>query len=154
MKKVRFESGRSMVEMIGVLAVMGLITAAAFVFIQSNMASSKRSRASDEVGAIVTAVREQNSGEQKNLGYYVGWSAKDDSNGTTYLRRLRISTKNPWGGDYSVRGSDNKNFFVVIKGLASGDCDALKTKAWSGAVVTPTCETQNGKKNLLIKYSF
>ena len=53
----KHESGRSMIEMVGVLAVMGLITAAAFVLITSAMRSQKLSRADDDISALVAGVR-------------------------------------------------------------------------------------------------
>ena len=59
MKKIlkNCESGRSMVEIVGVLGVMGLISVAAFVLIRSGMASQKRSRAADEVATLVASAR-------------------------------------------------------------------------------------------------
>jgi len=53
----KHESGRSMIEMVGVLAVMGLITAAAFVLITSAMRSQKLSRADDDISALAAGVR-------------------------------------------------------------------------------------------------
>lgn len=57
MKNKKQESGRSMIEMVGVLAVMGLITAAAFVLITSAMRSQKLSRADDDIAALAAGVR-------------------------------------------------------------------------------------------------
>ena len=51
------ESGRSLVEMVGVLALMGLISVAAFVLIQAGSGSQKRSRATDEIDIIASNVR-------------------------------------------------------------------------------------------------
>ena len=48
------ESGRSMIEMVGVLAVMGLISAGAFVLLRSGMSSQKRNRIQDEIGNIAS----------------------------------------------------------------------------------------------------
>ena len=58
-KKVakKHESGRSMIEMVGVLAIMGLITAAAFVLITSALRSQRLVRIDDDVSAIAAGVR-------------------------------------------------------------------------------------------------
>lgn len=53
----KHETGRSMIEMVGVLAIMGLVTAAAFVLITSAMRSQKISRADDDISALVAGVR-------------------------------------------------------------------------------------------------
>ena len=65
----KHESGRSMFEMVGVLAVMGLITAAAFVLITSAMRSQKLSRADDDIAALAAGVRLLYNNSADNGGY-------------------------------------------------------------------------------------
>ena len=51
------ESGRSMIEMLGVLAIMGVITVGAIEMIQLAMNTQKRNTVNEEVLQIVTQVR-------------------------------------------------------------------------------------------------
>ena len=130
------ESGRSMVEMVGVLAVMGLITAGAFVLMRSGMASQKRNRAQDEIANIVSTIRTLSAGgdDFSNLAT----DGASDAAGTALLNNLRVSTATPFGGTsaYTVRYAAGTpgQFAVKITNLARQDCNALKVSAWSDAV--------------------
>ena len=55
---MRQESGRSMIEMMGVLAIMGVITVGAIAAISSAMNMQKRNEVNDEVLQMVTQVRQ------------------------------------------------------------------------------------------------
>ena len=148
----KIESGRSMVEMVGVLAVMGLITAGAFVLMRSGMATQKRNRAQDEVANIVSTIRTLSAGSDTFANLATD-GASDDA-GKTLLGNLRISTTTPFGGTsyYTIRyasGTPNR-FTVKLMGLEASDCNALKASAWSDAVAgTAACDTNN---NFSIQY--
>lgn len=145
MKQTRkHESGRSMVEMVGVLAVMGLITAGAFVLMRSGMASQKRNRSQDEVANIVSTIRTLSAGSDtfSNLAT----DGASDAAGKTLLGNLRISTATPFGEDsyYTIRyaSATPNRFTVKIKKLEATDCKALKASAWADAVAnSATCLT-------------
>lgn len=64
MKKmqIKYESGRSMIEIIGVLAVTGLLTAGGFLLVNNGMASQKRSRAIDEINILAATARSLSAG--------------------------------------------------------------------------------------------
>jgi len=143
------DSGRSMVEMIGVLAVMGLITAGAFVLITGGMASQKRNRTSDDFANIAANIR----------GLFV--EADDFSSlptsttqGTALLNALQISSKTPFGGNttYSVvKGTEEHGsgdysnikpddyFIIKMSGLSEDDCWALVSRSW-GQAFDESCE--------------
>ena len=55
--RIKQESGRSMIEMLGVLAIMGVITVGAIEMIQLAMNTQKRNTVNEEVLQIVTQVR-------------------------------------------------------------------------------------------------
>lgn len=120
---MRQESGRSMIEMIGVLAIMGIITAGAFALISTALHTQKRSRVTDDVTTIVSGVRNL-------LGEYDDFSNIDNS---TIFGAIAVSNKNPYGGTYelSVNPSNARQFVVKINGLSKSDCEGLITKAWS-----------------------
>ena len=132
----KHESGRSMIEMVGVLAVMGLITAGAFVLISSAMSSQRISRVDDDVSALVQGVR-------------LLYNSNNNFNGLTddALKVLAFSdVKNPFGGVYHVITSDastatqsEARFKIVITGLGEANATALAARKWSGAAETATC---------------
>jgi hypothetical protein len=123
---MRQESGRSMIEMIGVLAIMMALTATAIATYNYAMNMQKRSTVYENVSNIVTGVRELLKG-------YDDFSNIDNS---TIFAAMSMSNKNPYGGTYelSVNPSNMQQFIVRIDGLSKADCEALKTKAWTDSV--------------------
>ncbi len=123
---MRQESGRSMIEMIGVLAIMAIITAGAFALISTAFHTQKRGRVTDDVANIVSGVRSL-------LGEYDDFSNIDNS---TIFGAIAVSNKNPYGGTYelAVDTSNKRRFVVSINGLSKSDCDALITKAWTDSI--------------------
>jgi type II secretory pathway pseudopilin PulG len=132
-----------MIEMVGVLAVMGLITAGAFVLIQSGMKSQKRNRAVTEVANIVAIIRDTYA-EAPNLSMLGDWSR-----GVDLLHNLGVMTTTPFGTNttYSVVSSNHEgyndvqaDFAVQMRGLEEEDCMALSERTWSQAV-DASCES-------------
>lgn len=123
---MRYESGRSMIEMLGVLAIMGVITVAAITMISTAMRTQKRNTVNDEVVQIVTGVRQL-------LGEYDDFS---HINNATIFGAIGMSPKNPYGGAYelSVDQTNSRQFILSITGLNESDCQYLVTKAWSDSV--------------------
>jgi len=123
---MRQESGRSMIEMIGVLAIMAIITAGAFALISTAFNTQKRGRVTDDVANIVSGVRSL-------LGEYDDFSNIDNS---TIFGAIGVSNKNPYGGTYelAVNPSNSRQFIISIKGLSKAECDGLVTKAWNDSV--------------------
>ena len=98
------QSGRSMIEMVGVLAVMGLITAAAFVLINSALSSQRLSRVDDDVSGIVNGVRLLYNAAPDFTGID-GGSVYDQGKATMVLLGFGGDTdakryQNPYGGYY------------------------------------------------------
>ena len=123
---MRQESGRSMIEMVGVLAIMGMLTATAFALISLGINRQKQARVTDDVVTIVSGVRSL-------LGDYDDFSNIDNS---TIFAAMSVSDKNPYGGNYelAVNSLNKRQFIVKITGLSKGDCEALVTKAWTDSV--------------------
>ncbi len=123
---MRQESGRSMIEMIGVLAIMAIITAGAFALISTAFHTQKRARVTDDVANIVSGVRSL-------LGEYDDFSNIDNS---TIFGAIAVSNKNPYGGTYelAVDASNSRRFVVSINGLSKSDCESLKIKAWTDSI--------------------
>ena len=113
------ESGRSMIEMLGVLAIMGVLTVGA-------------------VGMISTAMRTQKLTEVNDDDF-------STMNGQTIFGAIGISRQNPYGGNYelAVNPSDPRQFVVTINGLGQSECESLVAKAWSDSV---GYQLSNGKQ--------
>ena len=152
---MRQESGRSMIEMLGVLAIMGVITVSAIGMISTAMRTQKRAAVNEEVVQMVTQVRAL-------LGEYDDYS---NINNATIFGAIGMSNKNPYGGTYelSVDPSNSRQFIVSITGLGQSDCEYLVTKAWSDSVgyqasghrqggATGTCTAPDGKNTVSITY--
>lgn len=120
------ESGRSMVEMLGVLAIMGIITVGAVSMISRAMRTQKLSTVTDDIVSIVTGVRGL-------LGEYDDFSKL---NSETVFSAINQSQTNPYGGKYelSVDVNNPRQFVVSITGLNKSDCENLLTKAWTDSV--------------------
>ena len=125
-QKLKQESGRSMIEMIGVLAIMMALTATAIATYNYAMNMQKRSAVSENVSNIVTGVRELLKG-------YDDFSNIDNS---TIFAAMSMSDKNPYGGNYEllVDPANTRQFIVRINGLSKSDCEALLTRAWTESV--------------------
>ncbi len=149
------ESGRSMIEMLGVLAIMGLITVGAIRMVSVAMKSSKRSVVSDEVIQMVSGVRTL-------LAEYDGF---DGINNDTIFNVIGMSPKNSFGGVYrlSVDPNNSKQFIVSIEGLSKSDCEYFVSKAWTGSVdfessdgklsgASGNCIYDSDKNSIHIKY--
>ena len=152
---MKYESGRSMIEMLGVLAIMGVITVGAIGMISTAMRTQKRNTVTEEVLQIVTGVRQL-------LGEYDDFS---NINNATIFGAIGMSSKNTYGGTYelAVDPSNSRQFIVTINGLSKGDCEYFLTKAWSDSVgylssdgklggATGNCQSETGKNAIKIVY--
>jgi len=141
----KHESGRSMIEMVGVLAVMGLITAAAFVLITSAMSSQRISRIDDDVSSIVQGVRLlynpsdnfaglSDSGALQVLGYK---DAKNPYGGDYQLESLDTATTYNTDGSYAAGTlSGDARFAVKLTGLGENVCKTLVNRNWQAGGTT------------------
>ena len=140
------ESGRSMIEIIGVIAIMALISAGAFALIRSGMATQKRSIIIDDVSKIVSGVR----------SLYADYDDLSTLNGDEALAAMAVDKNGPNGVTYSVApikvGNVYPKFEITIGNLSVEDCNVLGTKAWSG-VESSTGVTQCSDQKIGITYS-
>lgn len=129
------ESGRSMIEMLGVLMIMGVITVGAVAMISTAMRTQKRTTVNDDVIQMVTGVRQL-------LGEYDDFSHIDNS---TIFAAIGVKNKNPYGGTYelAVNSANTRQFVVRIHGLSKADCSAFVTKAWHDSI---GYQMSNGKE--------
>ena len=130
------EFGRSMIEAVGVLSVMGLLTAAAFVLITSATASQRVSRAQDDIANIEMTIRSMSavSRDFSNLGCGDGSVCESRD----LLRDLNLPTVTPFGDNsfYSVVYDPQypEVFGVRINNMDTRYCDGLNFKSFRGAI--------------------
>ena len=149
------ESGRSMIEMLGVLAIMGVITVGAIGMISTAMRTQKLTTVNDEVVQMVTMVR----------NIHAEYDDFSNMNTDTIFSVIGMADKNPYGGKYalSVDAANPRQFVVTIDGLAQSDCNALVAKAWSDSVgykmtdgkqggATGSCTGANGTNYVQITF--
>ena len=133
MKKT--ESGRSMIEMVGVLAMVGLLAAGAFVLITSAMQSQKISRVQDDVVNIVSIVRNM-SVDGKDFSNLA--DIKDVKAGKVFLDKLHIATSTPFGADSYYSVVYNPQYpdvvGVYINNIDAKYCNALNVGGFKDAV--------------------
>lgn len=140
------ESGRSMIEMLGVLAIMGIITGGAALMITSAMRMQKQNSVTEQVLQIVNNVR-QLAAEHDDLSFV---------NNSITFDAIGMKNKNPYGGVYelSMNPSNSRQFVVSITGLSETDCKALLAKGWSDSIggATGSCNKTNNDNVVQIVY--
>ncbi|MBR3930797.1 MAG: hypothetical protein IKJ62_04435 [Alphaproteobacteria bacterium] len=119
------ESGRSMIEMLGVLAIMGALTVGAYALIKDAFESQRQMQGVEEVFVIVNEVRKIHS-------QYDDFSNMD---GEVILNMME-KKHNPYGGTYelTVNPANSRQFILTINGLSKSECQALITRAWTDSV--------------------
>lgn len=148
-------SGRSMVEMLGVLAIMGVITIAAAQMIRVAMQTVARNSIQDEVNGIVTGIRDK-------YGAYDDFSSIDSR---TVFADIGKSAQGKYG--IMANPANPRQFIVSLNNLNTNDCLNFIGKPWldsvgyiqsggkqSGATAIPSnCNDTNGKNTVQIIYS-
>ena len=160
MKKTRKrESGRSMIEMVGVLAITGLLTAGAFVLITSGMASQKRRRAFDEVQTLAQTVRALTAEAEKfdqlpaandTVRYNGGHKLAQNllkSGGTspfgenTYyvVTKSDAEHNNNWYSYFGLENTGSVLFRIGVMNMEEDECLLLAQEAWNGVAADASC---------------
>ena len=127
------QSGRSMIEMLGVLAIVGVLSAGGIAGYSMAMQSYKGTQLIERVNLIATRMR------QVYKNSYDGSGALN----TVLINSGKLTAndlKNPFGGDFAV-GSDNAvSFYIIAYNLPADTCVDLLQTDWgsSGMVVRIT----------------
>ena len=148
-KKVvkKHESGRSMIEMVGVLAVMGLITAGAFVLITSALRSQRMVRIDDDISAIAGGIRLLYA-NQPNFDALTGTNAATATAGAMQLIGYDTVTT-PYGGKYTLSATAATTtapagtFTVTFTTDSTTACGAIKDRLNGSNGGTATCSDKS-----------
>ena len=135
-----------MLEIIGVLTLMLMISVGAFVLIRNGTAAQKRNAVMDEVSKIVTGVRT----------LYADYDTfpKNFSSDST-MAAMAIDTNSAIdGATYRIQATVASSLFeVAIDGLKEKDFMVLEARTWPGAVeVGGKCEEGKDVCFLFILY--
>ena len=129
------QSGRSMIEMLGVLAIVGVLSVAGIAGYSKAMAKYKVNKLTDQITMTAANVKTTFAGQgdysgltteiAHNLGVFPEEMDKDyDSNGV----------KNAMGGSVTLEEGDDKySFDFTVDGITKDACSTLATADWGSA---------------------
>lgn len=133
------QSGRSMVEMLGVLAIIGVLSVGGIAGYSKAMAKFKLTKAMDQVSTTVTNIRTLYSGQPNYNGLTTTVAIAMGAVGAEMLNGVATSTAskayNAFNGQVTiasatVNGNADAGFTVTFFGLGKEACVALSTADW------------------------
>lgn len=126
------ESGRSMVEMLGVLAIIGVLSVGGIAGYSMAMSKFKITKTIDQVQTIITNLRTLYASQrtysklEPDTAYNMGILTDETYDGTDGL--------NPFGGKINFglgsTAGDNRSFTIEYTGLTAEACVKLATADW------------------------
>ena len=139
---MKSESGRSLIEIIGVLAI-GAVMAVAVVRMYGQIrASQTRAIASNQLEQIVKNVKLLTGARGSYAGVSIDYLV---------MAGALASTRSPIGDDdWSITpGYDEKTFSINLTGLSSGECGYFATKknSWATTILINGYDVANGAPN-------
>ena len=131
--------GRSMIEMIGVLVIIGALSAGGIAGYTKALHQNKVNKSIEQIGVISGHL----STIGANGGLYTGMSNKSAIKLKAVLPEMNpsgTSLKNPFGGDVVIssakllkKGGDDQAYSIKYSGLDKQACLALATNDWGSA---------------------
>lgn len=133
------ESGRSMIEMLGVLAIIGVLSVGGIAGYSKAMNKFKTNKVADNVSMLVANIKtlyaQQNTYSGLNNGTAVSMGVVPDELGTAYSGDSATLT-NAFNGPVFIKQSDStaandgKAFTIQFNNLSREACIALATNDW------------------------
>ena len=141
------EAGRSMIEMLGVLAIIGVLSVGGIAGYSKAMMQYKINKSVDQISQIVGNIRTLYGGQRTYNGlncYGNGGCYATDTTGKILKKAHAVpdemwnsdgKIENPFGGDVDIattgkKGSDDKAFSIRFKSVPEEACMALATYDW------------------------
>ena len=123
------ESGRSMIEMLGVLAIIGVLSVGGIAGYSQAMSKFKVSKTTDQVQTMVTNIRTLFTGQRTYSGltganaYTMGILTDETWDGT--------NASNAYGGSILFGTPNNEKYFsITYNGLSQDACTRLAMADW------------------------
>lgn len=129
------QSGRSMVEMLGVLAIIGVLSVGGIAGYSKAMSKFKLSKVMDQVSMTVANVRTLYSGQPNYKGLTTQVAIQMGAIGAEMLNGEKTTSAtnayNAFNGKVFVEADqDNRSFWVTFTGLGKEACVALGSSDW------------------------
>ncbi len=138
-RKLSENSGRSTLEMIGVLTIMAVLTIGGIAGYSKAMPKYRMSKMAEQTSLIITniraayAIKDDYAGLTTTAAIQMGAIAKEMTkiaSGTNTLAAF-----NPFGGRIFLSpAEDHKSVFITIAGLPTNACVYLGSADWGGRV--------------------
>ena len=133
------QSGRSMVEMLGVLAIIGVLSIGGISGYSKAMAKYRINKTLDQISTLVMNIRTlyasavNYSGLNNGVAVQMGIIPRDmlqAARGSTVASDITII--NVYGGQIKLTagGTDDRNFYVTYSGLPMEACVSIATADW------------------------
>lgn len=150
------ESGRSMVEMLGVLAIVGVLSVGGIAGYSKAMAKYKTNKTMDQISMIITNIRTTFG----NQASYYGLDNKtsvtydivgnDVSNGTS---GDTVKLRNPYGGNVTISDECDETdttfcpeFTVKYEKIDATACATIISSDWGGSAASGLVSITVGEK--------
>lgn len=135
MKMRSEQTGRSMVEMLGVLAIIGVLSVGGIAGYSKAMAKYKLTKAMDQVSTTVTNIRTLYSGQPNYDGLDTTTAIRMGAVGAEMLNGKSTTSAtaayNAFNGAVTIATDSTKqNFTVKFEGLGKEACVALASADW------------------------
>lgn len=136
------EQGRSMIEMLGVLAIVGVLSVGGIAGYSKAMNKFKTNKAIDQVNMISTNIRTLFSSQRD----YTGLNNTVAVNaglvpGEMYTQSANIGSasgiSNAYGGAVKIKATaNNKAYYILFEGVPASACSAFVTTDWGAEAGT------------------
>lgn len=147
------QSGRSMVEMLGVLAIIGVLSVGGIAGYSKAMAKFKTSKALDQVSTTVANVRTLYSGQPNYSGLTTAIAIQMGAIGAEMLSGQSPTSAstayNAFNGSVTisattVSGRQNAGFELVFSGLSKEACVQMASSDWGSGSGSGLVSVQAG----------
>lgn len=135
------QSGRSMVEMLGVLAIIGVLSVGGIAGYSKAMAKYKTNQTLDQLSMLITNIRTlyatQPSFAGLNNGTAISFGVVSSDMIKTAASDASAALKNPFNGNVTIAtGTDSSTFEVTYAGLDKSACITIATTDWGGSAAS------------------
>jgi len=128
------QSGRSMVEMLGVLAIIGVLSVGGIAGYSKAMAKVKTNQTLDQISMLITNIRTLFANQ---IDFSGATTANIIKLGLYSPEMYKSNTElvNPFNGAVTIAAADsNRAFSIKYDGLDTTSCTTIAMADWGGAV--------------------
>lgn len=131
------QSGRSMIEMLGVLAIIGVLSVGGIAGYSKAMAKYKQNKLGDQISMLVTNIRtlygnaKDYEGLDSASAISMGAVDKEMQVSSSTIKNVYSSGASVW---VSAGGTSNDSFFVTITALPSTACTYIASSDFGSSV--------------------